>query len=717
MSKHDLASLDALYKDGESADAALFTEMRSNCLLHSSDHYKKISQALDRGLRESRTAEAIRLKLTKNHIQVITKTYINNIVSEAPGVKVLPFNQKQLQDQKDAELSQAVWSDAEEKQNIESKIDGWAQDFVVIGEMAAKIYWDPTKGAFKGYRQATDENGNPLFKAETGDHVTQSVGLLNQPLEPVASEEPVFEGQMVIEPILGFNIIRDKQAESMNDSRFLCIRRMVAIEDVNAMLVDLPEEEKEEKSKFVVESGKTTFKVFDATSGDYSDAKGQVMLREFYFRPCAQYPNGYFYIATDLGILFEDELPYGIFPIITGGFDNIQSSPRARSIIKPLRAPQAEINRMASMISTTQITLGDDKIITVAGSKLSKGAQWAGLREFSVAGPPPTILPGRSGEQFEGSLAREVNEIYRLANMEYETKESQGVDPQAMLYKNLAQRKKYALYVRRFERFLKQVAQTYLQLAKRYLPDEYLIKAVGKREFINIAEFRRVEDNGFNIKVKPMSQDIDSMFGKQLNINQTLQYIGKDLPKEVQGRLLRMMPFMNDDQAFDYLTIDDENIDSDILALDRGESRPANPEDNHSLYIQRLTHRKKQADFALLDPQIQELYEQKIQMHRQMEAQVAAELQAAQAGFIPSGGGLVKVDFYGPDGKRITLPYESIQWLVQKMDQQGQTQEDLAMLDQHNQSQILQAAQAMNQQQGMGQHAVGMQQPMPPMPQ
>lgn len=712
MAKLTFADLECLYKEGESCDSALFSEMRSNCLLHSSEHYKKVQEKFSRLIEHAKISDTAKLRLTKNHLQVVTKTYINNIVSLAPGIQVLPYNEKQLQDVKDAELSQAVWQDAEEKQNIAEKIDGWGQDYVVIGEMAAKVYWDPTKGRFLGYRQKTTKAGAPLFLL--GDQLTTSpVGIMNEPLPMAPSDEPVFEGQLVIEPIHTFNLIRDKAAETMKASRFLCYRRMVSIKDAEALINTIEDETKRKAVlEKLTETSKTTFKVFDPTSGEYADSKGQVMFREYYFRPGGEYPNGYYYICNDTDVMFEGELPFGIFPIVVEGFDKIPTSPRCRSIIKAIRAPQAELNRLSSQAAYHSLVMGDDKIITVAGSKLSKGVQWAGLREFSVAGPAPTIINGRAGEQFEASIAREVAEIYKLANLDMEQQETQITDMQALLYKNLSQRKKYAMYVRKFERFLVEVAKTYLQLAKRYLPDDYLIKALGKREAINIAEFKRVDDNGFNIKIKPMSEDIDSMMGKQFNITQTLQYVGKDLPKEVQGRLLRMMPFLNQEQVFDYMTLDDENIDSDILALDRGEYRPANREDKHPLYIARLTHRKKQADFKLLAPEIQELYEIKINEHRQFEAQIAAELQQAQAGFIPTGGGLVKVDFYGPDGKRITLPYESIQWTVQKLEQQGLKQQELQLMDNQDQARILQAAQALNQQQSMGQ-SVGMQQPMP----
>lgn len=690
--KHEIGDLNKLYTDGEAADSSALAEMRGNVQMQAGEHYKKIQSKMIERLRDSKSNESAKLRLTTNHIQVITKTYINGIISQAPGVHMLPFNENELQDQKEAELSQSVWSDAEIKQNLEEKIQRWAESFVVIGEMASKIYWNPHMGKIIGYKQEISESGQPVFTSPMGDTL-EPIDQFGQPNQPKPSKEPVYQGQLCIDPLHPFNIIRKAGVESMSESPFLCVRQMMPIAEAKALVAGIPDKaEREEKEKYIVESGKTTFKIFEATNGSYQDTKDQVMLREFYFRPCSEYPNGYFYITTEAGILFEGELPFGLFPILIEGFDNLPTSPRATSIIRPLRAPQAEINRMTSAISTTQIVHGKDKIFSPMGSKVSKGTSFAGADEYSVSGNMPMVVEGKAGTQFEASLSRATSELYKLANLEYELTEVSVQDPYQQLYKSLSQRKKYQIYVRKFERFLCKNAELYLKLAKRYLPDDYVIKAVGKREFVNLAEFRRIADEDFNIKLKPMSNDIESTMGKQLNINTVLQYANKDLPPSARGKILRAMPFLNEDQIFSDLTIDDENIESDILALDRGEFRPALEIDKHDLYIERLNHRMKQSDFRLLNPQIQQMYQAKLQQHIELKAQEAMRLKEMQAEYWPTGGGLVKVDLYDQKGKRMLVPQEALQKLVKVLEDQGTMQNQLQQMDMNNQLQLLQAA-------------------------
>lgn len=695
MKKHEIKDLNELFNNGENCDKKLFAEQRTNCLLVAGEHFKRVEQELSRGLRDSRISKDQRLRLVKNHIQKITKIYVNNILSMAPGVKVLPYNENELRDQKNAELRQAIWQDAEEKQNIEEKIDRWANAFVQIGETAAKIYWDPNKGKFLGYKQEVDNEGNPIFNDAMGKPTVDAQDMMTgQPHEPVKSSEPVFQGELCIDLIYGFNLIRDKGAETIKESPWLAVRTMMDKKEAEG-LINKDDPEYDDKKAFIQSSTKSTFKVFDGSRSEYVEKDNQVLIKEMYIRPCYNFPEGYFYVFTDSGILNEGSLSGSVFPIIYEGFDEIPTTPRHRSVIKPLRAPQAEINRMASKRAEHQITMGDDKLIFASGSKLSKGEEWSGIRSMYASGPAPVVIEGRAGEQFSNSLQTEIAELYSLANLEYEMEEKQEGDPYAMLFKKLAQRKKYSLYVRKFERFLCNVAKTYLEMAKIYLPDDYVINAVGKREQINIQEFRSIEDQGFQVKLKPMSNDVESTMGRQLNINQILQYIGQDLPANVRGKIIRGMPFLNQDQMFNDLTINDENIDSDILALDRGEMRDAQVNDEHELYISRLTHRTKQNDFRLLDPKIQEMYQTKIQQHTDIAAEKVRQLKEMESEFIPAQGTLVKVDIYEETrpGKieRAVMPMDALQWLKQKLETQGITQQQLQMQSPENQVNIMQA--------------------------
>lgn len=674
MKSLNIDELMALYNEAETCDQDLFAEQRSNLLLVSGDHYnKKGSRYLNR-IRDSKDlSQEQKLRLTKNHVQKISKTYVNALVAYAPSVIASPNNEQETQDQKDAQLNNSVIQYAKRRHKITTeKTLQWAEDFVNIGELCVKIFWDPFAGDVIGEEMEVDEEtGYPVI-----DEATQT---------PVM--KPRFSGDMMIERVYGFNLLRTPTTtDDMNTSSPLIIRKMVSTAELRAKVGNDPE-----KLKAINDSEDKTFHVFDAAQGNYSmTSKGQTMLLEYYFPKCVEYPKGYFYYTTLTGKLWEGELPFGIWPIIYTGFDAIQTSPRHRSIIKQLRPYQAEINRSGSKIAEHQITLGDDKLLLSGNTKISNGVQLPGVRSIQFSGSKPEHLPGRAGDQYLAYMNSQIQEMYQIANLDAEQseKDSNSGDMLMNLYKNIRQKKKFILYNLKFENFIVQFWETYLELAKNYFPDEMLIPMLGRQENVNISEFRSTDKLCYSIKVEPQSDDVESMMGKQIIMNHVVQYVGQQLDKKSLGKIMQNMPFGNFKEAFSELTMDETMATNMILALDRGQVPLPNKYDDHLYMIKRLTDRVRQADFAMLDERIQKNYHVMIAHYDGLEVKRQQELKQAESEFIPSGGPRVKVDFYvsspgNPNRtERATLPAESVDWLIKKLADQGSSQEALSQLNQ-----------------------------------
>lgn len=675
---HSIEELNRLYSEGESCDKELFAEQRSNILLSSGDHYTKRHAGWWNRIRESKSiAQEQKLRLVKNHTHKIVRTIANSLTNLAPGVIPVPVDSKDLQHIKTAELNKAVWEYAKQKHQLSLRIQSWVKDFVEIGEVFTKVYWDPNAGRFVGYEQDTDEEGMPLHD-EMG--------------QPVPSENPVFTGDLMFKSILPANVIRASEAKTIEESRFLCVRDMVPLTDLKKMVGD-----DEDKQKLLIESEDETFFVFDNKKANYSTTKNQVLVREFYFRPGVEYPNGYYYITTQTGVLFEGELPFGVFPIVYGGYDEIQTTPRHRSIIKQLRPIQSEINRAASKIAETQVTLGDDKVILQNGSKVTTGPHLPGIRTMFVTGQAPTTMPGRTGDQYLPYLEAQVSELYVVAGVSEDAEMKPGMDPWAQLYSSMREKKKFSMYAEKFEGFLVRVCKTYLELAKQYFDESMLIPAIGRSEYINIPEFKNQDPLCTRVKVEPQSDDLNTQMGKTLQLNHVLQYAGTQLGKDDIGKLIRELPFANVEDAFDDFTIDYDVATNIILSLDRGEQVHPNTSDNAQYILKRLAARQKKPDFRTLAPQIQSAYQMLVSQYEQVMAQQAQQIKAAESQFIPSGGAMIKCDYYINDPTnrertiRATLPAESVDWLIKQLASQGSAQEQLAQLPQNVQADVSQS--------------------------
>lgn len=681
--KLTIADLNGYYQKADSVDKHIFIEQRSNVLLASGDHYTKRHSRYWANIRDSKQLnDETKLRITKNHIHRICNIYINNIFAIAPGVVIVPKNDKELHDQKVAQLRNSVWQGIKTRHRMRERIRDLIDNYIKVGEICWKIIWDPNAGDLKGYTHAVDENGQPQF---------------DQNGQPVASDEPVFAGDWVIEDVFAANLLRDPNSKKMSDS-WNIVRKMVDTQ----ILKDAYKND-DEKLGFVASTNNDEFMVFDGASGSYEKSKDQTLIREFYFPKSVEYPEGYYFITTQSGILEEGPLPYGIYPIIFDGFDSIATSPRKRSIIKQLRPVQAELNRAASAMATHQITLGDDKLLIQGGTSITQSAKLPGVRALNYSGAAPTVLAGRTGDQYVSYVAAQQEEMYVIANMpeEMADKSPANTDPFAELFKTMRHKKKYVLYAEKIELFLQRVCETMIEGSKYYYTDEQLINDIGRNEIVNIAEFREPGMGCTDIKTEAQTDDLETKMGKQLTLTHTLQYVGSQLGREDIGRILRAMPFMDNEEAFTEFTTDYDNLTNDILKLDRGEQPDINAEEDHKYAMKRLTHRMKQPDFKFLDPQIQQNYSNFRSLHSQLEAEQLQKIKQAESEFIPSGGYLVRMDFYITDPqspgktKRASLPYESVAWLIQKLEAQGTELNQLERLQQGAMAEV--AGQMINQ--------------------
>jgi hypothetical protein len=670
MKNLTIQKLNELYTLGDEVDKSLYAEQRTNILLCSGEHYARRNRSYFNRIRENQSLSLEhKLRLTKNHIQKIIKLYVNNITSYAPGVCIVPENKKELQDQKAAELSNSVWQWAKNKHKLKAKIRNWANDFFVLGECATKIFWNPNKGEFLGYEGIRKEDGS---------------------IE--ATDRPVFSGDLEFERLYAFNLFRSVDAQTWDDSPFVGVKKLMNRKEAKEIFGP-------EKAKLIDDAVGDQFIVFESSSGSYKREKDQVLVKEIYFKPSVECEKGYYYIFTNAGILEQGELPFGIFPIVIQTCEENQTNPRGISPIKHARPYQVEINRAASKQAEHQITLGDDKLVLMNGSKITQGAQLPGVRTMQITGQPPTILEGRSGAQYTDYILGQISELYSVMMLPeaLDDKVDGQTDPFALLYKNLRQKKRFSMYIEKFEEFLVSVCETYLNLARHYFDENTIIPMIGRKEIVNISEFKNQDPLSYRIVVEPISDDIETMMGKQLTLNQLLQYGGQNLSSEDIGKIIKNMPFANAEEIFSDLTLDYESANNIILALDRGQFPEPKPQMNKAYILKRLTARQLQSDYEFLPDEVKANYDEYIRLLNMIMAKEAESIRASQADLIPAQGFLTACDFYVPDpnnpgkNRRARIPIDSLSWLVKRLEEQGVYLNQLENLQQSAQAGVADA--------------------------
>lgn len=660
MKKHSATELNTLYDESETVDREIFAEMRSNILLLSGEHYNKNSRERNVSRDKSRSADSFKLRLVKNHLHKIIRHYATSLLAYAPGVAMYPQNETDPQDQKDAELNQSVYNQHKTDYRLKERTRQWGLDFPSVGELCVFLRWNPDAGEIAAYDQAVSEDGEPIF-----DEMGQPAPDKNK---------PVYEGKFDIEDIFAANLIRDPSAKNMRNSGWLGVRKMVRKKD----LTDRYKGDEEKLAGLNGAASKEEYVVFDNNRHSYRKTEDEILVKEFYFRKCHEYPEGYFYIMAGQTILEEGPLPFGIFPIIWAGFDEYPTSCRGRSIIKVARPYIAEINRASSQMAMHQITIGDDKILYQKGSKLEQGALLPGVRGISFQGREPTVLPGRDGGQFLAYINAQIQEMYSVLMLDELSEEKfSQMDPMSLLYRAASQQRKFSLYAEKFEQFIVDFVTTLMEMSKHYLPDSALIPAVGNSEIINLAEFRKTTKLRHQIKIEPRADTLETMMGKQVTFQNVLQYVGKNLDRDDIGKVLQQMPYANSKEAFADFTIDDENARNDILAIERGEYPPMGRFDDPKKMLRKLTSRMRKPDYRFLQPHVQQMYDQRIAAYEQLEAEQQQKILAAKNEYIPTDGAMVKADAYinKPDGKqeRAIIPQRALEWLLKRLEEQGQS--------------------------------------------
>lgn len=663
-----------LFEESKNALGEHLAETRTNNNLFQGHHFAKKASRINRALEREGVNEDVKIRVTKNHINTVCKFIINSILSQSPTGSVAPKNPNELQDQKAAEIHRLVLEDYKFQNKIKKKIRSWAHDYVVSGEIFLNVFWDPNLG-----RKITP---SPYYDLATGQTLQKA---------------PFFSGDAATERIFPWDMRMDANAKCFEEAAWVGYEKMVNPDVIKKMFGNHPDIDKAIKS-----DADDTYKIFEAHTGTYKEAKDKVLLRQMYLRPCLEYPNGLVIFFTKEIELYKAPLPVDkngnvFWPIKYLGFDEIPTSPRHASIIRQIRPEQMEVNRCASAMAQTQMTVGFDKMVVSTGGTVEEGGTKAGVRILKVPGGKQSAdyIQGRSGEQFLATMQQNISEIYSKTGVPENWEEkNQDTDIMATLYKNMRQKTRFSLYGEKFSEFLVEVFEEILRLKKAYMTDEEFFLVTGKAEYQNISEFRSLDDLRYQIKIEEGTDDLESKFGRYMVLTNVLQYVGNNMDDNTKGLVLRNLPFANGEEITSKLTQQYDNAKNIMLALDRGEDPPVS-EIADPLYVaEQLNNRIFKPDFRYLSPDIQARYKEQVAEYNQIYVEKLRAVERARQGFIPTEGPTVPVDgMYETDPltgktKRVQMPLSTLNWVIEQMKAQGQAMGNIQSLPLGQQAQI-----------------------------
>ena len=471
--KNSPISLEDLIKNrrkGIDADQRLFSEQRNNVNLVSGKHHK--SGSIDMHIQTGKKSSMVRM--TINYIAKYARKKQNRLITHAPMVKVMPKSDDEREDVKSAELSNSVWKDIVYKHNINSLIRKLAHDYISIGEMCVKVGWNPDKG-----EPVSEEDKTIDIQKDSMDQYGRKI----------TDQRAVFTGDLEFERILPWNLIRPAECTDIRTAPWLCIDRMLPISEVKSWFVRDPKKYEMITSGYnnAYDDGDDKLVGFDNDNNLYAD-KDSMLVSEMYFRPTPDYPQGLFFIFSKELLMFNGELPYGMFPILYAGYLSQAGSPRHYSIIRDAKPLQAEINQCFSKAIEHSLSIGDDKIFVPKGSSLDEGASQPGIRYIYYNNAnmvQPTVVQGRTGIQHLEQAQQLVMVLKDLFDEPDDNKPQQGVaqmvgprDPQAMIYASYKEKEYNSYFAEDFEQFVVRLAKMSLRYARHYYTPDKIVPVI-----------------------------------------------------------------------------------------------------------------------------------------------------------------------------------------------------------------------------------------------
>jgi len=669
----DIADLQSTYRNNQGGSSSHQAEMRVAIRLRNGLHWNSMVDTIQQsGKVASQGLDSI--QITKNHLGNIIDRASNSVMKFAPDAAVAPRSSAEHGDIKTAEISNSVLEYLKEDNAMQKKLLHFIKDASTTGETYALIKFQPDAGEFIGYETEVD----PVFGMPIPD-----------------SHKAVFSGRVTCSKEYGFNVHLDLEADCFEQAKFATVDKLHWKDKLESRYKDSPE-----KLSMIKSSTDNTYKVFNGLSGSYALEENHVMIHETYVRPCPMYPKGQYFFWMDQGILEQGELL--CFPLFQYNWKDADTSARGFGLIRDLKQTQLEINRIATQAVKESVTLGYSLLLTQLGTKLTQESFGNGMRTVYYQGAKPEVIDGKNGEQYLQKIKDETNDLYTLANLKmFEEEENFQGDVMAMLTSSMKQKAKFKGNGIRFQKFVRDIMEGMLKYARAYLDHETIIPMIGKNEVVNISEFKNSDPLSHQIKIIDSNSDVDTALGRSLQATQLLQYAGSKLNDEQLGLVIQRMPWLDSEALTSEFTKNLRMSQNIILALDRGEFDPVDPEEPHEYIINKLVGRKKESSFKILPPQIKQMYEVRLQQSRQLFKKQQEQAQRAKDGHIPTGGFVVPVQMYGAgkDGKseRLKLPVESLYWLVDELGKQKSSQERLNAIPLSQQA-ALQGDQGMPQQ-------------------
>lgn len=374
---------------------------------------------------------------------------------------------------------------------------------------------------------------------------------------------------------------------------------------------------------------------FMSALGIADTPKKYVLVKEMWIKPCKDYPQGaVIHWANDRILSTVEQWPFKFNDFNFSKFDHIPTGRfYADSVIKDLIPLQKEYNRTRSQIIEAKNRMAKPQLISPRGAvDPRKITSEPGLViEYTPGFTPPSPLPLQSLPSYVlQELDRNQIDMNDISS-QHEVTQGQtppGVEAAtAIAYLQEQDDAALAPTIDSLEECVEKVGKHFLTYMQQFWTVERTVRVVGQNRLIQALQVSSQSLEGaVDLRVESGSATPRSRAAKQAFLME-LAKMGI-LPPD---RLLRYLELTESARLYDEAQVDQRQAQRENFMMAGGHQIFPNTWDDHAMHINEHNEYRKSQEFENLPDEIKIIFEQHVQIHQMVAAQM-------MGGMMPPGG-------------------------------------------------------------------------------
>lgn len=611
-----------------------------------------------------------RVKRVENHIITRVRKVVAKATSDTVHLEAIPMSDDR-DDLHSAEAGSALLQHhqyAQDFPTLDERALKWA---ITCGKGFYKIMWDPEGGDLVREVRTKmvempveDEIGLPQIDPETRNPVTERVEVPEIGDDGLPIVDRFHLGEIVVDVCSPFEVYPIGRGDRIQDRHVtgvlhVVLRSVRHIERQYGKRVKPEENLKGTGDVFRDMSEQLSTVITGAHNTQNETQEKSALVLEYWEKPCDEYPEGRLIVVAGNKVLKNGPMPYkhGRLPFVEIEEFSVPGRFWPTSMVEQAIPIQKEINVIASKIEENIRVLTFPKILDFVGSGM-KDSQWnneAGekitINSRAVA-PEIMQMPGLPSDVYERKLElKELLDDLFAAHEVSRAQAPQGVKSGVALSFLMEQDDtQHGPLYRSYHRAREECGRQILNLAQQFYDEPRKLKILGQNKKWRLQDFNASDLSGVaDVRVRQRSGVPQSRAGaleQTMNLLQIAPWYYND-PSTGQpdwARLSEDLQRSDVRQIYERVQIDKEHAERENTRMRQGQ--PPNPHnqqsplapnfyDNHQAHFRAHAEFMKTAEYDELPPQVQQVFQQHLQMHGKIVSTQMAGAQGQQQGQPP----------------------------------------------------------------------------------